>query len=274
MASPKSPNSHANVGQKSPEVVSDEKILISREATLDAAMGLSILELKRYKQLSDGLQANVMDLLRERNRLNNFVKDYLKEEIHKQSGVLMQFFFPSEHSLKYALQKVDEIETLINAQLEDDTPIFDENTTKKNRIEMLLEAARAYQQLLEKKITKFEHGIMKIELIHHYKQKYETLSLIIDELQLQTELTEFYIHNQYLIDISDHALNHFLNKLKSIGITGFAPKANSKDQSPHLTISFFTSIYEKLISPSSDSDSDQSISEESNEVPKKKRTRN
>ena len=274
MAGPKSPKSHENDGHKSPMRSYDAKILSIRDTAFDAAMGLSILELKRYKQLSDGIQANLVDLLRERNRLNNFVKDYLQEEIHKQSGVLMQFFFPSEHSLKYALQKVDEIEALINAQLEDDTPIFDEDTTRKNRIDMLLKAAHAYQKILEKKIAKFEHGIVKIELIHHYKQKYETLLMIIEELQLQTENTEFYIHNQSLLDVPDHTLNHFLNKLKSIGITGFAPKANTKDQPTHLTISFFTSIYEKLIFHTSDSDSDQSISEESDKDPKEKGPRN
>ncbi len=126
---------------------------------------------------------------------------------------------------------------------------------------MLLTAARTHQQLLEKKITKFEHSIMKIDILHHHKQKYKTLTMIIDELQHQIDSSEFHIHDQAILDIKDSEFNYFLNKLKSIGITGFTPKPN-KDQSTLLKVSFFTSIYTKLIPGSPNNNATKKNSED------------
>lgn len=238
--------------------------------SFDQNFGLSDQELKRYESLNPPVQAQIMDKLRERNRLNDFVKDYLQEEIHKQFGAIMQLFFPSEHSLKYALQKVDEIELIINDQLPDDIYLFDEETTKKNRLDMLLNAACAYQQLLEKKIARFERALVKLDILHHHKEKHQMLMLIIDELKQQRDHSEFYIHNQDLLEIDDTELNSFLNKLKAIGIGGFTPTA-TKEASTLTKISFFSAIYEKFIPNLSEGNPDQRTADKSDESSSTKR---
>lgn len=229
-------------------------------------LGLSSQEFDRFQTLSPAEQAQILDHLRERNRLNHFVKDYLQEEIHKQFGAIMQLFFPSEHSLKYALQKVDEIELIINEQLPDGINLFDKEITKKNRLEMLLKAAYDYQDLLKKKIDRFERMLVKMDILYHHKEKHQTLQLIIAELEQQHDNLEFYIHNQDLLDLDDSELNSFMNKLKSIGIAGFTP-ITRKEASTLTKISFFSAIYEKFIPSLSDDHAPKEIEENPEEPP-------
>ena len=187
-----------------------------------------------------------MDLLRERNRLNHYVKDYLQEDINKQLGTFLQLFFPAEHSLKYALQKVDEIEEIINSHLDEDQFLFDNSTTKKNRITMLLHSAESYQHTIEKKLKNMEHTVAKVDTLKHLQQKQQDLDLIIRELRTQIESSEFHIHHKDILKIKDSELSYFLNKLKSLGIRGFTPKPN-KEHATLFKISIFSAIYEKLV---------------------------
>ncbi len=242
--------SHASHKSSSHHTIS--KALSKADHKLVENFGLSHLEFQRYKNLNIFNQTKIIDLLRERKRLNDYVKDYLHEKINQKFAVFMQIFFPSEHSLKYALQKVDEIEHTINGYLGNGVAIFDKNTTKKNRVEMLLDVAYAYQHTLYKKLDKAEKLVTKLDVIEGLEQKIHELTMIIDELSLQMKHDEYHIHDKRILMIQDSDLNYFLNKVKAIGINGFRPKL-TKDQPIFFKISIIGAIYERFGSEDSSS---------------------
>lgn len=220
-------------------------------------LGLSPAELKTFKQLNISTQTKIIDLLRQRNLLNDFVKNHLQEDIKQQFGIWLQFFLPSENNLKYALQKVDEIEVLINDHVDGTDTLFDTDTTKKNRLSMLLVSAESYQQQLSGEIKKFEQSV-QVEYVEELRKKNSDLHLIIKELHTQINQAEFYIHNKEILRITDSELKSFLNKVKSIGIEGFN-RTSPKNQMGLFKISI-SAIYERLI-PSSTYENDSDTSE-------------
>lgn len=203
-------------------------------------LGLSPRELERYQKMDAFSQAKIIDFLKERNRLNGFVTQYLEEKIN--FNILIQLLFPTEHSLRYALQKADQIEQDINQQLDhNETPLFDKNTTKENRLQILLSVAHSYRETLHKKLQapkKASH--------ENLDQKLSDLNLIIDEMQLQINRSEFFLHNKAILHIKDSDLTYFMNKLKTIGITGLQPKSITKEQPAFFKISILTALYERF----------------------------
>ncbi len=203
-------------------------------------LGLSPRELERYQKMDAFSQAKIIDFLKERNRLNGFVTQYLEEKIN--FNILIQLLFPTEHSLRYALQKADQIEQDINQQLDhNETPLFDKNTTKENRVQILLSVAHSYRETLQKKLQAPQKASHE-----NLDQKLSDLNLIIDELQLQIDRSEFFLHNKAILHIKDSDLTYFLNKLKTIGITGLQPKSATKEQPAFFKISILTALYERF----------------------------
>lgn len=247
MSSNMSKKQPSRAEQRPPVKFADDKSLSAVDRDLVVNLELCETEYIRYKRLGPYKKAGIIHLLTERKRLiNDYVKNYLQEEINKQLGPFMQLLFPTEHSLKYALQKVNEIEDKINKHLEDDElPIFDKDTTKRNRLEILLTTAYAYQQELEKQITKTGRGALKGNALHLVEQKRKDLHVIIEELHKQLDLSEYFLHNKAILSIKDPELTTFINKLKTIGIGWLAPKTN-KYQPTFFSISIFSTIYEKL----------------------------
>lgn len=229
-----------------PAKYADDKTLSAVDRDLVVNLELCETEFLRYKRLAPYKKASIIQMLAERKRLiDDYVKTHLQEEINKQPGPFMQLLFPTEHSFKYALQKVDEIEDKINKHLEDEAlHIFDENTTKRNRLEILLTTAHAYQQELETKIAKTGRGALKGNALLIAEQKSKDLHTIIEELHKQRDLSEYYLHNEGVLKIKDPELTTFINKLKSIGI-GWVSKSN-KYQPTLFSISIISTIYEKL----------------------------
>lgn len=231
---------------KLPASYADDKSLSAVDRDLVVNLELCETEFLRYKRLEPYKKASIIQLLTERKRLNDYVKNYLQEEINKQFGPLMQLLFPTEHSLKYALQKVDEIEDKINKHLEDDAlQVFDKTTTKRNRSEILLITAYSYLQELDKQIAKTGRSALKGNALVLAEQKRGDLHIIIEELHKQLDQSEYFLHNKAILSIKDPELSTFINKLKTIGIGGFTPKAN-KYQPTFFGVSIITTIYEKL----------------------------
>ena len=248
---------------KRPLNYADNTNLSSVDRELVINFELSEKEFRSYKRLEPYKKAEIIHLLAERRRLNDFVKNHLNEEINKQFGPLMQLFFPSEHSLKYALQKVDEIEEDINKHLGEGLYIFDPATTKRNRIEILLNTAYSYQEVLEKKIAKTGRSALKGNALIQTEEKLEAITGIIKELHLQLDRSEYFMHSEDIMQTKDSELNLFISKIKAIGIADFTPKAN-KTHTTIFSISFFTAIYEK-ISPNN-APTSEDASEESEQV--------
>lgn len=252
----------AHTDHKRPLNYADNTDLSSVDRELVINFELSEKEFRCYKRLEPYKKAEIIHLLAERRRLNNFVKNHLNEEINKQFGPLMQLFFPSEHSLKYALQKVDEIEEDINKHLGEGLHIFDPATTKRNRLEILLNTAYSYQEVLKNKIAKTGRSALKGSALVQAEEKLEAVAGIINELHLQLNRSEYFMHSNDIMQTKDSELNSFISKIKAIGIADFTPKAN-KTHTTIFSISFFTAIYEK-ISPNN-SHTSQDTSEESEE---------
>ncbi len=193
---------------------------------LGKKLGLSKSEFKRYKQLDMLVQSMLTHKLHERNDLNHFVVLHLGEKIspHPQFTALVKILLPTEHALRYALQKVNYIEQEINQllALHDTLPLFDDNTTKKHRVELLLEVALEYQQSISKDLK----TLPKREQL---QQKLKHLKLIIAELNEQLKTSQFIIHNPALLTSSDPDIQYFLSKLKAIGVTDTNnPESNKK----------------------------------------------
>ncbi|HVT63279.1 MAG TPA: hypothetical protein VHD33_07335, partial [Legionellaceae bacterium] len=210
-------------------------------------LGLSAFEYKRYQQLDSASQSEIIMLLKERNRLNDYVKQYLEEEINlnKQFSILIQLLFPTESSLRYALQKVDEIEQNINAHLANGKILFDKNTTKKNRLAMLLTVAEQYQERLELHLQKSKKHGEKPDILDNLTQKIQNITILIKELNLQITTAEFHLHNKDILQIKDPDLLYFINKIKTIGVSGFSPRAQ-KESTTFFRISIFSAIYERF----------------------------
>ena len=139
---------------KRPLNYADDKSLNANDKELVTNLDLSRTEFERYNSLAPFVKASIIQLLTERKRLNDYVKNYLQEKISEQFGQFMQLLWPTEHSLKYALQKVDESEDKINKHLESEgLQLFDKNTTMKNRLKILLATAYAYQDELDQQIA-------------------------------------------------------------------------------------------------------------------------
>ncbi|PJD90589.1 MAG: hypothetical protein CK424_07870 [Legionella sp.] len=225
-------------------------------------LGLSAREFERYQKLDAFSQAKIIDFLKERNRLNGFVKQYLEEKINL--NILIQLLFPTEHSLRYALQKVDQIEQDINLQLDhNEQPLFDKNTTKENRSQILLSVAHAYKDALQQTLNTYK----KNEIPENLTQKFSDLNMIIEELEVQIDRSEFNIHNKAILKIKDADLGYFINKLKTIGITGFQPKSTQKEQSTFFRISILSALYERFTpdqnqEPENDQEDDQKKSDD------------
>ncbi len=255
----KSTNQHTEVTHRSKE---DEMLIES--------LGLSPAELKTFQQLNISTQTKIIDLLRQRNLLNDFVKNHLQEDIRQYFGIWLQFFLPSasENNLKYALQKVDEIEVLINDHVDGTATLFDTDTTKRNRLSMLLVSAESYQQQLTEEIQQLEHRA-QAEHADELKKKNTDLLMIIKELHTQIDKSEFYLHNKAILRITDSEFKSFLNKVKSIGIAGFNPKSPRNQMGLFkITIS---AIYERLI-PSSTPEKDSDASENNEDTETKPRS--
>ncbi|MCX7119285.1 MAG: hypothetical protein NTZ86_05400 [Legionellales bacterium] len=231
---------------KPPANYADDKSLSVIDRDLVVNLELCETEFLRYKHLEPYKKAGIIQLLTERKRLNDYVKNYLQEEINKQFGPFMQLLFPTEHSLKYALQKVDEIEDKINTHLEDDElHVFDIATTRRNRTEILLTTAYSYLRELDIQIAKTGRSALKGNALVLAEQKREDLHVIIEELHKQLDHSEYFVHNESILSIKDTELSTFINKLKTIGIGGFTPRAN-KYQPTFFGTSIINAIYEKL----------------------------
>ena len=123
--------------------------------------------------------------------------------------------------------------------------VFDKTTTKRNRSEILLITAYSYLQELDKQIAKTGRSALKGNALVLAEQKRGDLHIIIEELHKQLDQSEYFLHNKAILSIKDPELSTFINKLKTIGIGGFTPKAN-KYQPTFFGISIITTIYEKL----------------------------
>lgn len=212
-------------------------------------LGLSKTEFERFKKLHMLSYTKITDLLNERKRFNKFVRQYLEEEINRERlAVLIHILFPTDYSLRYALKKVDEIEHDINRRLDhqNESPLFDKNTTKKNRIEMLLSVAVSYQMALKDELDQHEKNRAQPEVIEALEQKLQDLQTIMDELTLQLKTSELHIHNPTIFNIKDSDLSYFLSKLKAIGITGLPSQSATKEQSPLFRINIIAAIYERF----------------------------
>lgn len=235
----------AHSEHKRPANYADNTNLSSVDRELVVNFELSEKEFRCYKRLEPYKKAEIIHLLAERKRLHDFVKSHLNEEINRQFGPLMQLFFPSEHSLKYALQKVDEIEDEINTYLGEGLYIFDPATTKRNRLEILLNTAHSYQEVLEKKISKTGRYALKGNALVQAEEKLAAITAIINELHLQLDRSEYFMHSNAIMQTKDSELTAFISKIKAIGIDDSTPKAN-KTHTTIFSISFFTAIYEKI----------------------------
>lgn len=235
---------HTHTERKAPSKYSEDKTLNEVDKKLVEDLELSEIEFARYKKLPPYKKAEIIHLLTERKRLNHYVNNHLKEEINKQFGPLMQFFLPSDNDLRYALQKVDEIENAINEQVGEGLQLFDRDVTRRNRLETLLITAHTYQDMLDKKLAK-GHASHKSKQFESFQKKRDDLALLIEELHVQRDSFEFFIHNKAVLNIKDSELGYFISKLKSIGIEGLTPKAN-KYQPTFFNISIITTIFEHL----------------------------
>lgn len=236
--------------RKPPAKYYDNSKLTEAQKKMVQDYELSEIEFARYQNLPPYKKAEIISLLTERKRLNLYVLNHLQEEINKQFGPLMQFFLPSENDLKYALQKVDEIETAINETVGEELPLFDREVTKRNRLETLLITAHAYKDLLNKEL----HASHKPKQLGGLQKKRDAIGLIIEELHTQLDKSEYFVHNKDILKIRDSEIGAFISKLKTIGIDGFAPKVN-KFQPTFFNISILTTIYERL-QPKSDNEID------------------
>ncbi len=245
---------------RQPQCYADSPNLSPVDKALIVNLELCETEFNRYKRLDSHKKASIIELLNKRKQMNDFVKNYLEEEINKPFGSLKQWLLPTEHSLRYALQKVDESEDAINTQLSDEKlHLFDEKTTKRNRLEILYRIACHHYQALKKQITTAGEG-NDSEL---NQQKLADLNAIIEELDLELKNSEYYLHNEDLLNIKDIELSAFINKLKIIGITGFHPVKDNKYQPTFFAVSIISFIYQKLnTKPDPESDDDTNNSPE------------
>lgn len=192
---------------------------------LGEKLGLSKSEFERYKQLDMLVQSMLTHKLHERKDLNHFVVLHLGERIspNQQFTALIKLLLPTEHALRYALQKVNNIEQEINQllALHDTLPLFNDDTTKKHRVELLLEVALDYKQSLLKDLnTSHKHDQLQ--------QKLKNLTCIITEFKTQLKTANFTIHNKTLFTLEDPDIQYFLSKLKAIGIEDTSKPENSK----------------------------------------------
>lgn len=204
-----------------------------RENTaLRHGLGLCPTEFSRFTRLDMLKQSTITNLLKERTLLNNFVRQHLEEKItpKMQFSTLIQILFPTEHALRYALKKVDDIESDINRHLENTVAVFDKKTTKRNRIQMMLDVAIDYKNTL------IPNGI-------GYAQKTKDISLIIDELTEQINTSKFSIHRKDILKITDPELSYFLSKLTIIGITGMSGKQETSIFKVRSISAFFERFY-------------------------------
>lgn len=256
--------------RRRPSHYAEHKDLSTVDRELVVNFELSETEFRRYKHLEPYKKAEIIHLLAERKRLTDIVKNHLQEEINEQSGPVMQLLFPSEHTVKYALQKVDEIEHKINQHLgEEVLHLFDKISTKRNRLELLLNAAYSYLEKLDKKIAKTGHGALKGKALTAIEEKRQNLSDIIEDLHQQLDRAEYFIHNKDLLKIQDFELNSFIYKLKLIEIGGFEPKPR-KYQITFFNINILTSIFEK-ITPSASPEQDSELDNHSSKSNHRKR---
>jgi len=216
------------------------------EQKLIRNLGLSHQEFERYKKLNLLSQTKITELLSERKRLNQYVGHYLEEKINRQFALLLHFLFPSEHNLRYALKKVDDIERKINLHLHDDennTTLFDNDTTKINRLEILLSVAKTYQETLKDALK--SHPQSK-DTINPLKHRIDDLEIIIEELKLQIQTGEFCIHNKDILSVKDTDLSYFLTKMKAIDSSGIPPKTISKNDASPFSFNILSAIYQHL----------------------------
>ncbi|MCR9192260.1 MAG: hypothetical protein NXI01_06320 [Gammaproteobacteria bacterium] len=214
------------------------------EQKLIRNLGLSHQEFERYKKLNLLSQTKITELLSERKRLNQYVGHYLEEKINRQFAVLLHFLFPSEHNLRYALKKVDDIERKINLHLHDDennTTLFDNDTTKINRLEILLSVAKTYQETLKDALKSHPKSKDTINPLEH---RIDDLEIIIEELKLQIKTGEFCIHNKDILVVKDTDLAYFLTKMKAIDSSGISPKTISKSDASPFSFNILTAIYQ------------------------------
>lgn len=282
MSQDSSKKHHTHTVRKPPSRYSEDKSLNEVDKKLVEDLDLSETEFARYKKLPPYKKAEIIHLLTERKRLNIYVNNHLQEEINKQFGPLMQFFLPSENDLKYALQKVDEMEKMVNEQVGDELQVFDEVITKKNRLEALLITAHTYLDLIDKKLSKHEHSARKNKQVDGLQKKRDDLAIIIEELHTQLERSEFFIHNKAVLGIRDSELGSFISKIKTIGID-FTPKG-TKYQPTFFNISIITTMFGRLIPndssqknndiDNSDADIVDSDTDSEEESPRAKRPKN
>ena len=215
-----------NNNKRKPIKPESSSLFSATDVKLGKKLGLSKSEFYRYKQLDMLVQSMLTPKLVERNDLNHFVILHLGEKIspHHQFTALVKFLIPTEHALRYALQKVNNIEEEINQllTLHDILPLFDDNTTKKHRVELLLKVALDYKQSLSQYLNApHKHDQLQ--------QKLKNLALMIAEFKEQLRLSNFTIHNNALYTLPDRDIQYFLSKLKAIGVAGTSnPEAIKK----------------------------------------------
>lgn len=241
-------NSHTT--NKSPPSAADLKLIKS--------FNLSLIEFNRYKELDILAQTKITELLKQRKHLNKFVTRHLEEKINanKQFTALIQLLFPTEHALRYAIKKVDDIEYEINARLPKKHELFDKQTTKMNRLQILLEVAEKHKRALTHEIS----GIPERD--EGLQRRLQNITMIIDEFKEQLQTKQFTIRNKQLKTITDPDLSYFLSKLKTIGITALKEPSLSKNQSSFFKVHIISAMYERFYPTNTNDDS------ESNKPPK------